>query len=199
MDDIQRKLAIIDKQLAGGFVNSYKRIISTCPLVFVAIGLIAGILIQNTLLGSQVTEDGTRFVRPWVILLGLCAVSAILFFIIQKKYQFGSYAPVLLSSCALICFACLGAIRLTHFNQPKPNDIRSLVTDEPKPATIRGLIVTEPYINKNRNWKFARFKFTDPTTSFYLKVTDAKRQQLQLCKRRPGRASLSRRFCTATR
>jgi len=55
MDDIKRKLALIDKQLSGGFFNSYQRIISTSPLVFAAVGLILGILIQNTLLVSRFT------------------------------------------------------------------------------------------------------------------------------------------------
>jgi competence protein ComEC len=81
-------------------------------------------------------------------------------------------APVLLSSTALLCFLCLGAIRLISFHQPKTNDIRNLVDDEPELATIRGLIITEPYINKNQNWKFARFKPGGPSSSFYLKVAE---------------------------
>jgi len=63
---------------------------------------------------------------------------------------------------------------LKSFHQTKANDIRVLVGDESKLATIRGLIITEPYINKNRNWEFARFKFTDPASSFYLKVREVK-------------------------
>ena len=47
MDDIRRKLAFIDKQLAGGIVFQ-KRIIGTAPLLLVAIGLIVGILIEST-------------------------------------------------------------------------------------------------------------------------------------------------------
>jgi len=169
MDDIQRKLALIDQQLAGR--NLHKQIISTCPLVFVAVGLIAGILIQHTLLGS-------RLLWLWLILLGLLTAATVFFFIIQQsssnhhsQLTTHQYATAYL---ALACFVCLGAIRLTSFNQPEPNDIRNLVADEPKLATIRGLIATEPYVNKNRNWKFARFKFTDPATSFYLKVREVK-------------------------
>ncbi|MFB0525359.1 MAG: DUF4131 domain-containing protein, partial [Phycisphaerae bacterium] len=45
---------------------------------------------------------------------------------------------------------------------------------KPKLATIRGLIVTDPYINKNQDWQFAKFTFTDPTSSFYLKVMQVK-------------------------
>ena len=163
MDEIQRKLALIDRQLAG--VNLHRRIISTCPLVFIATGLIAGILIQSVLPES-------RLLWLWLILLLLCLISAILFFVIQIKDELSVYTPVFVSYCALVCFLCLGAIRLISFHQPKPNDIRNLVADESKLATIRGLVMTEPYINKNRNWKFARFKPGGPSSSFYFKVTE---------------------------
>ena len=187
MDDIQRKLALIDKQLAGGLANSHKQIISTAPLLFVVVGLIAGILLQSTLGLS---------VWLWLILLASLTAATVFLFIIQQfsstnhqlpftnhhlpftnhqlpftnhhlpitNYQ---YATAYL---ALACFACLGAIRLTSYYQPRPNDIRNFVADERKLATIRGLIVTDPYINENRDWQFARFKFTDPASSFYLKV-----------------------------
>jgi len=163
MDDIQRKLALIDKQLAGGPANLHKRIISTSPLAFPAVGLIVGILTQSTF------DLSFPF---WLILLVLCAASAVLLFIIRKGGKLSSYALVLVSSCALISFACLGAIRLTSYSQTRSNDIRNFVTEEPRLATIRGLIITDPYINENQDWAFARFKPTDPTSSFYLKVTE---------------------------
>jgi len=163
MDEIQRKLAQIDRQLAG--IDLHKRIISTCPLVFVATGLIAGILMQSILHES-------RLLWLWLILLLLCLPAAVLFFVIQTKGKLSDYTPVLLSSTALVCFLCLGAIRLISFHQPKTNDIRNLVADESKLAVIRGLVMTEPYINKNQNWKFARFKPGGPSSSFYLKVSE---------------------------
>ena len=178
MDDIQRKLALIDKQLTAGPANLHRQIISTCPLVFVAVGLIIGILIQHTLLGSWATGDGARLLWLWLILLALLTVATIFFFIIQQS---SSNQHSLLTThhyatayFALACFVCLGAIRLTGFHQPKPNDIRNFVTGEPKLTTIRGLIITKPYINENRQWKFRRFKPTDPTSSFYLKVSEVK-------------------------
>jgi len=186
MDDIQQKLALIDKQLTAGPANLHRQIVSTCPLVFAAVGLIIGILIQHTLLGSRATGDESRFVWPWLILLALLTTATVSFFIIQQLSSTNNqlpftnyhlpitdyhYATVYL---ALACFVCLGAIRLTSFHQPKPNDIRNFVTGEPKLTTIRGLIITEPYINENRQWKFSRFKPIDPTSSFYLKVSEVK-------------------------
>jgi len=163
MDEIQRKLAQIDRQLVG--TNLHKRIISSCPLVFVATGLITGILMQSILLESQL-------LWLWLILLSLCLPAAVLFFVIQTKGKLSAYTPVLLSSTALVCFLCLGAIRLISFHQPNTNDIRNLLADEPKLAVIRGMIMTEPYINKNQNWKFARFKPGGPSSSFYIKVIE---------------------------
>jgi competence protein ComEC len=161
MDEIQRKLELIDKQLAGR--SFHQRIISTCPLVFVALGLIAGILLQSRC---------ELPVSVWLILLGLLAAASVMSFVIQRSssanYQ---YAAAYL---ALSCFVCLGAIRLTGYYQPEPDDICNLVLDERRLATVRGLIVTEPRISRYPDWKFARFKPTDPTSSFYLKTREVK-------------------------
>jgi len=161
MDEIQRKLELIDKQLSGGFINSYRRVISTSPLLFIAIGLIAGIMIQNTF-GLSV------FI--WLTFLVLLTTAAIFLFIIKHPFI---NDPYITAHLAFACFTCLGAIRLTTFHQAGPNDIRNLVRVERQLATVRGLIITEPYINKNRDWEFAKFAFTDPASSFYLKVKEA--------------------------
>ena len=158
MDDIRRKLNLIDRQLTGP--NFHERVISTCPLVFVAIGLMAGILAQ---------EKSGVSVSIWLILLAVSAVATVFFFVMP---HFSSYARYVTAYLALACFICLGAIRLSSFHQPEPNDIRNLLADEPKLAAIRGSVVTEPYVSKYPDWEFARFKPSDPTSSFYLKVTE---------------------------
>ncbi|MBA7638361.1 hypothetical protein ES703_46016 [subsurface metagenome] len=177
MDDIQRKLALIDKQLTGGPANFHKQIISTAPLLFVAVGLIAGILLQSVFDLS---------ILLWLILLILFSAASILFFAIRQSSSTSYHSPVTnyhspvtnyqygTAYLALICFACLGSIRLSSFHQPRPSDIRNFVADERKLATIRGLIVTEPYINRNKDWEFVRFRFTDPASSFYLKIHEVK-------------------------
>jgi len=158
MDDIRRKLELIDRQLTGP--NFHERVISTCPLVFVVIGLIFGIIIQ---------EMSGMPGYIWLISLALLAVVTILCFVMP---QFSSVARYITAYLALACFICLGAIRLTNYSQPEPNDIHNFVADKSKLATIRGMIVTEPYVSKYPDWKFARFKPSDPTSSFYLKVTE---------------------------
>ncbi len=159
MDDIQRKLEQIDKQLTGGLANSQRKIISTAPLLFVAVGLIAGIVVQDI------------FCLPiwlWVVFAGICATAMV---ILYAMYRGGGEQLLYISAyTVLICFVCLGAIRLGSFSSPASNDIRNFVTGERQMATIRGLVVTEPRIKRYGNWEFARFKFNDPTSSFYLKL-----------------------------
>ena len=162
MDDIQRKLALIDAQLAGR-ADFLRKIINTTPLLFAAAGLIIGVVIQNTI---------DLPIHLWLILLLFFALAAVSLFALKVKSS--SYALMLLCSCALICFACLGAVRLTYFHLAKPNDIRNFVNDDRILATIRGTIITEPYVNKNRDWKFAKFQHTDPPSSFYLKINEVK-------------------------
>jgi len=156
MDDIQRKLALIDREHAGAR-DLHKQIVSTSPLIFVAVGLIIGILMQDILAWP---------IRSWLMLLVLCAISTIILFVVKKE----TYPPYVTAYSAFLCFICLGAIRLNSFYQPRPDDIRNFVADERKLATIRGLIITDPYINENRQWRFARFTYNDPDTSFYLKL-----------------------------
>ena len=158
MDDIRRKLELIDRQLTGP--NFHERVISTCPLVFVAVGLIAGILVQ---------EKSGLSVYIWLILLAVLAVATVLLFVMP---QFPFATRYVMAYLAMACYICLGAIWLTNYSQPEPNDIRNLISEGPKLATIRGLIVTEPYISKYSDWEFARFKPSDPTSSFYLKVSE---------------------------
>jgi competence protein ComEC len=163
MDDIQRKLALIDKQLTGGVADFHKQIISTAPLLFVAVGLIAGILIQSVL-GLPVWV--------WLVFVGVCAAATIILYVVYHIWYVGKekQLPYILAYTALVCFVCLGAIRLNSYEQPGGNDIRNFVAEERKLATIRGSVITEPYTNKNQNWEFARFTHTDPTSSFYLKL-----------------------------
>ncbi|MBW8041815.1 MAG: DNA internalization-related competence protein ComEC/Rec2 [Planctomycetes bacterium] len=167
MDDIQRKLALIDKQLSWSPANIHKQIISTTPLLFVAVGLIAGIVIQNTFELS---------ISVWLIAIGICIAATIISYLASRISYLvkENNLPLISAYMALMCFLSLGAIRLISFQHPKPNGIRNLLGNQRKLATIRGRIVTEPYVQKNQQWKFARFRYTDPASSFYLKTGEIK-------------------------
>ena len=155
MDDIQRKLALIDQQLGSG-KNLHCRIISTSPLVFAAVGLILGIFLQDLI---------SLPIWLWLTVLTAVAVLSISVFSFLKKTP-----PPIFAYAALICFMCLGGVRSISYSTPKATDIRSFLDTERKLATIRGSIVTRPRTQYNQDWAFAKFKFTDPSSSFYLKV-----------------------------
>jgi competence protein ComEC len=162
MDDIGQKLERIDKQLKGGLAESHKQIISTAPLLFVAVGLIAGILIQSVF-GLPVWF--------WLAAVGVCTAATVISYVVYRGRE--GKLPYVLAYATLICCVCLGAIRMRSYEQPASNDIRKFVTDERKLATIRGEIVTEPYVNKKEGWEFVKFTHNDPASSFYLKLSEA--------------------------
>ncbi|MHC4638284.1 MAG: DNA internalization-related competence protein ComEC/Rec2 [Planctomycetota bacterium] len=161
MDDIKRKLDLIDGQLAPK--SLHRHIIQTCPLLFTVIGLIIGIVVQNIM---------PLPLQFWFFLLFAIASGAVLFFIFSREPR-----PAVIAYAAAICFICLGAIRLYSFNQPNANDIRNFTDQQPTLATIRGNISSEPYINRNLNWEFAKFDFSDPSCGFYLNVTEVETVQ----------------------
>jgi len=164
LNDIQRRLAEIDRYFDRGPAYYYKQAVSTAPLVFCAIGLIAGIITQDHL--------PAPFWGRWV-LLGFCTAILILSLIIYFFWPASETRKFyILPLLATVIFTCLGAIRLTSFNSAPSNDIRNLVGTESTPAAIRGVIVTEPYIDGNE-WQFSKFTPADRGSSFYLELTEA--------------------------
>ena len=158
MDEIKRKLNQIDKRLAG--VPTHEHIFGTSPLLFLAVGLVSGIAIQHYL-------NSPIFI--WSFVLFFSALTAVVLFILKSGGDTSRYVTAYM---ALVCFLCLGAIRLTSFNLPKAGDIRNFVSDEPVMATVRGFVTTQPRVNKYPDWKFAQFMPTDPGSSFYMKLTE---------------------------
>lgn len=163
MGDIQRKLKLIDAQLTGSS-DLHSRVFRTCPLLLLALGLTLGITIQTTAALS---------IYPWLIILIACA-AAIVNLLSRNGLQTTIWK---FASIAMISFICLGAIRLQTYQQITQNDISNFVTSEPKLATIQGRLATDPYTNEKPQWKFARFTHSDPYSSFYLKLNQAKTTQ----------------------
>ena len=123
MDNIHRKLELIDSQLAG-VKGLHQKIISTSPLLFAAAGLIVGIVIESIFT-----------LRPvfWFALLVVSTLISGGLFIFHKR----EVRPAVFAYAALICFICLGGIRLNRFNQPEANDIRNFVKSQRTLATIK--------------------------------------------------------------
>lgn len=157
MDEIQRKLTLIDNQLAWRVLRG--RLTGTAPLFLPAVGLMAGILLQSRLQPPG-TDSG-----PTIAMWSCPAVAAsvgVLAFLARSRL-----GPQGLASAASFCFLCLGFVRMTAFDAVAPSDIRRLVGEERVLATIRGRIATRPY-QQSQDWCFARFASADPSTAFYL-------------------------------
>jgi len=144
--------------------HSYAQRLAKSPLLFVAIGLIAGIVVQESFCHRPFQSPW-----PWLGALGLC--SAALFLHLVRTWD--KARPEVAGLITLLCFVCLGAVRLIAFGTPEPNDIAQFVANERVLATLRGRIITTPYEDPG-NWCFADFAFTDPSSSFYMKVRQAK-------------------------
>jgi len=150
---------LLDAQLAERGPLA-EQIFARSPLALLAVGLIAGIVIQHFL---NLTIGGP------LAILGLCTITIITFLFLQNHP-----ARLHVIACAAgVAFACLGAIRLAGFNQPATNDIRNLVGAERTLATIRGHVITEPRLEDRDSWKFGRYLWSEPGTSFYLKLKEA--------------------------
>jgi competence protein ComEC len=68
----------------------------------------------------------------------------------------------------------MGMIRFETYSSPAPNDIRNLVTSDDTLATVRGTVLTTPQSPSAGAWKFSRYRFGPPSSSFYLKVEQIK-------------------------
>jgi competence protein ComEC len=74
----------------------------------------------------------------------------------------------------LVCFLCLGAIRLISFSIAGPNDIRHVVGDDEQTlATVRGWVATDPHVGEP-NWCFGRLVFEDSPSRFYMNLNAVK-------------------------
>ena len=152
-------MTLIDNQLVFG-KDFHKQLVISGPPVFIAAGLIAGILVQETL-----------NVPVWFWITSLAIFTAAIFLmLLRAKLEIEDWKfayPV------LACAVCLGAVRLTNYHTPEAGDIRNFVVGEQKLAAIRGVIATKPFVNDNKDWVFAKFKYTDPVSSFYLETSEA--------------------------
>ncbi|HON92279.1 MAG TPA: ComEC/Rec2 family competence protein [Sedimentisphaerales bacterium] len=161
MDEIQQKLTLIDNQLAGRTI--YQRLARTAPLFLPAVGMMVGILLQRRL-DSLNTSNGSLVL--WIWLAAAASAGVILLWMrVRSRLKLQG-----LALAASFCFLCLGAVRMTAFENPAPSDIRCVVGNERVLATIRGRIVTQPFLQP-QNWCFARFASSDPPTAFYLATT----------------------------
>jgi competence protein ComEC len=167
MDEIQRKLALIDEQLARGGLR--RHLVSTAPLFFPALGLMTGIVLQDRLLRGLSAPHASLSPWLWLIPLALATMAAGMYFIRHRT----DLRPELLAYSTVLGFTCLGAIRLLAYERPDPRDIRGMVGPERVLATIRGSVLTQPRLEL-QDWCFAQLVPADPSSAFYLKLDQVK-------------------------
>ncbi len=161
MDEIKRKLIRIETQLHRQSLP--ERVTGAAPLFFPAVGLMVGIVTQHVLATQMGITHLSAVLVAWSILLALSMISACL----RLRRSFVGPSDRVTPWVVLLCFVCLGGIRLTSFQAPSSADVQRLVGDERTLATIRGRLVTAPR-SQPQQWCFAQFAFTDPPSSFYL-------------------------------
>jgi competence protein ComEC len=162
LHSVERQLRIIDKERHERH-NFYSDLFKKSPLLFAAVGLMGGIIIQD------------HFPVPiyvWATLLGCAVITA--FALIKRAGLKPAPTVQAFGYLAAIAFACLGAIRLTAYSTPAGSDIRTLFDQDKTLATVRGQIASEPLMEDRSEWEFADFVFTDPSTSFYCIITEVK-------------------------
>ena len=167
MDEIQRKLALIDEQLARGGLR--RRLVSTAPLFFPALGLMAGIVLQDRLLRSLSAPHASLSLWFWLIALAVVATAVALYFIRYRR----DLRPELFAYGAVLGFTCLGVIRLLAYERPNPRDIRGMVGPDRVLATVRGRVLTQPRLEL-QDWCFAQLAPADPSSAFYLRLDQIK-------------------------
>lgn len=163
MDEIRRKLALIEAQLSGRSVHT--RLIDTAGLSFPAIGLVAGIVAQHALTAQVGEAVPSVPLRLGIVLPVL--LSAVLCLAMLRTHS--RLRPAIAAWGATLCFAGLGAIRLIACTTAPADDIRRFVGEDRVLATVHGRILTEPAPVRD-DWCFAELTFTDSPTVFYLKL-----------------------------
>jgi len=157
MDLIKRKLELIDFKLELGPAYLIRQIVESAPLVLSAVAIILGILIQQLI----------NF--PFMYWLPIVSFSAafVFLYIILNRQQSNLY---LIFCLAFICSLSLGAIRLNSYRNLADNDISNIIKERTL-ATIRGIIISQPYISDSNDWVFYEYRISEPSSSFYMKLT----------------------------
>ncbi|HOQ04298.1 MAG TPA: ComEC/Rec2 family competence protein [Anaerohalosphaeraceae bacterium] len=137
-----------------------EQILQSGPLLPVAVGFMTGLVLQNY----------TNLpLLLWLSILSVLAGGTLCIGKIRGQIR---RLQVLFLSAGLAA-AAAGAVRLKLFQIPSPPDIRRKMASAASLATLEGMILTEPHIEDRRQWVFAKYQWTPPSTSFLLAVEKA--------------------------
>lgn len=171
-DPVTWELERLDRELNP--VTLEEILTASCPLACPALGLIAGLILQQyaslppaaiwlIVAISAATKIGTATLFPPKQVTVPRFGGAI------DRSSLRFYVAVL---CCFAVFLAAGALRLDLFRTPPPNDLSRLVGSEPVLATIRGTVASEVRRENRQSWVFGRFQWTEPGCSFLFCVED---------------------------
>jgi competence protein ComEC len=132
-------------------------ILTVCPAIVPAVGVIAGITLQQN----------CHIHWYWMLAGAFLTLLSYLFYFRVKTIARRAYCATFF---LLLMFTWLGMLRLEYFYTPYPNDARFLLRPQPYPATIRGTIVSDIFKENRKNWVFGENQFSPPRRSFYLSL-----------------------------
>ncbi len=161
MDAIQKRLRRLQRPAwTGPYVLEYT--LTNCPLLPVAISLIAGIL----------TAEYTPL-PYWLFtaVLIIVSVTAVVLSFSGRSGSSGQTFTLLLLACGAAW--CAGGLRLTESTSTRPNDISNFIQG-PALVTVKGTVLTEPVLEDRDRWQFGSFQWTAQSSSFYLELDKVK-------------------------
>ena len=164
MDEIQQKIEDFQSQLTPKPVL-LKQTLLSCPAVLPAVGLIAGLTLQYYFHLPMII---------WFAVLLICLILYLSHILFSRRRHGGDIYLVFIS--VLLCFICLGSIRLINYNKPASNDIRNIALEDFTFAHIKAQIISKPQVvvADENDWLFSEFSIVYPYTTFYAKVTSIK-------------------------
>ncbi len=156
MDQISLKLRDWQQQIQPWQTLLEK--IYASPLVILSLFFAAGILIQAKL------QLPLTF---WFISLLISTAAAFAIYNFKKSSELWHFYLI---AAACFSFLCFGSIRYISYKSFPANHINQIIESPETIVTLTGSITSSPQVHTNNNWLMRKYKFTDPSTSFYLDI-----------------------------
>lgn len=80
----------------------------------------------------------------------------------------------MIATVAFLVFMSLGGLRISSFYKTAPDDIRNFLGEKSVPAVVRGTVISRVRHEDRDKWVFGRYVFGNPSSSFYVTITEAK-------------------------
>ena len=161
MDPIERRLKALEEESVSIGERISNQVFGKYPLLVCACGMVCGVV-----LGGVTSVDSMLWFAVLVCaIVSMCGV---------WRFLSAGKNMLVAAVCAFVVFMCVGGVRIDSFHRPVGDDIRLYVGEERLPATIRGTIVSRVRLEDRDKWVFGRYLWGEKSSSFYLKLDEAK-------------------------